>query len=91
MAGRTAFGVGGLTLPGHGDPVPVELLAGEILRVGSQFSFLRRSFLVHLASSPPDEGIRAVRSMLAGLARRMSTRSTATARFEDRARGEVPA
>lgn len=69
-AGHTAFGVGGLTLPGHGDPVPVELLAGEILRVGSQFAFLRRSFLQHLASRPPGEGIRAVRAMLAGLARR---------------------
>ena len=81
-----------MTLPGHGAPVPVELLAGEILRVGSQFSFLRRSFLVHLASSPPDEGIRAVRTMLAGLARR-TVDEVARDRlaFEDCALGEVPA
>lgn len=92
VAGRTAFGVGGLTLPGHGNPVPAELLAGEILRVGSQFSFLRRSFLDHLASDPPGEGIRAVRGMLAGLARR-SVEDVERDRlaFEGLALGEVPA
>lgn len=92
VAGTTAFGVGGLTLPGHGDPVPVELLAGEILRVGSHFSFLRRSFLTHLASTPPDAGIRAVRGMLAGLDRRTPAEvERDRVAFGDRCRGEVPA
>ena len=38
------FGFGGLTLPGRGAPVPCHLLMGEMVRLGCQFSFLRRSF-----------------------------------------------
>ena len=38
------FGVAGLTLPGCGDPVPVELLFGELARIAADFTFLRRSF-----------------------------------------------
>jgi hypothetical protein len=40
-----AFGVAGLTLPECGDPVPSRLLAGELARLGADFTFLRRSFL----------------------------------------------
>lgn len=64
VRGRAAFGVGGLTLPGHGSPVPSRLLAAELVRVGSEFSFLRRSFLQHLGDMPPGDGIRAVRAMV---------------------------
>ena len=68
--GRTVLGVGGLTLPGHGRPVPGRLLAAEISRVGAGFAFLRRSFLADLDGRSPAEGMRAVRAMLAELAAR---------------------
>lgn len=70
VRGRAPFGVGGLTLPGHGHPVPAMSLAGEIVRVGADFSFLRRSFLQHLGDAAPGDGILAVREMLAALAAR---------------------
>jgi hypothetical protein len=38
------FGFGGLTLPERGDPIPCRLLMGEMIRLGCNFSFLRRSF-----------------------------------------------
>ena len=38
------FGVAGLTLPDAGRPVPSRLLAGELARLGADFTFLRRSF-----------------------------------------------
>src|SRR4051794_35880048 len=38
------FGVAGLTLPGRGFPVAAELLAAELVRLGTDFTFLRRSF-----------------------------------------------
>lgn len=38
------FGVAGLTLPDRGQPVPSRLLAGELARLGADFTFLRRSF-----------------------------------------------
>ncbi len=38
------FGFGGLTLPECGHPIPCELLAKEMVRLGCHFSFLRRSF-----------------------------------------------
>jgi hypothetical protein len=44
-----AFGFGGATLVGHGAPVPGDLLAGEMARLGSDFTFLRRSFLRDVA------------------------------------------
>jgi hypothetical protein len=39
------FGFGGLTLPECGAPIPCRLLIGEMARLSSRFSFLRRSFL----------------------------------------------
>ncbi|HSX38555.1 MAG TPA: aldolase/citrate lyase family protein [Chlamydiales bacterium] len=39
------FGFGGLTLPHLGFPIPCQLLIDEMVRLGSSFSFLRRSFL----------------------------------------------
>jgi hypothetical protein len=41
---RIPFGFGGLTLPDRGFPVPSRLLIGEMVRLGCDFSFLRRSF-----------------------------------------------
>lgn len=47
------FGVGGLTLPGRGFPVPGELLAAELVRIGTRFTFLRRSFTADMAGRDP--------------------------------------
>jgi hypothetical protein len=47
------FGVGGLTLPGSGFPVPSELLAAELVRLGTDFTFLRRSFTADMAGRNP--------------------------------------
>lgn len=47
------FGVGGLTLPGRGFPVPGHLLAAELVRIDAQFTFLRRSFTADMAGRDP--------------------------------------
>jgi hypothetical protein len=47
------FGVGGLTLPGGGFPVPSDLLAAELVRLGADFTFLRRSFTADMADRDP--------------------------------------
>ncbi|MGY1692987.1 aldolase/citrate lyase family protein [Geodermatophilus sp. SYSU D01105] len=47
------FGVGGLTLPGGGFPVPGRLLAAELVRLGTDFTFLRRSFTADMAGRDP--------------------------------------
>lgn len=39
-----SFGFGGLTAPERGHPIPCRLLIGELVRLGSSFSFLRRSY-----------------------------------------------
>jgi len=39
-----SFGFGGLTAPDRGHPIPCRLLIGEMARLGSCFSFLRRSY-----------------------------------------------
>jgi Indole-3-glycerol phosphate synthase len=48
-----SFGVGGLTLLGGGAPVPSTLLAAELVRVGADFTFLRRSFIADMAGRDP--------------------------------------
>ncbi|RFU19804.1 aldolase [Geodermatophilus marinus] len=52
-ATRQPFGVGGLTLPERGAPVPAWLLAAELLRTGTDFTFLRRSFTADMAGRDP--------------------------------------
>ena len=47
------FGVGGLTLPGGGFPVSSDLLAAELVRIGTDFTFLRRSFTADMAGRDP--------------------------------------
>ncbi|PWW23556.1 HpcH/HpaI aldolase/citrate lyase family protein [Geodermatophilus normandii] len=49
----TRFGVGGLTLPGGGFPVPGMLLAAELVRLRTDFTFLRRSFTADMAGRDP--------------------------------------
>jgi hypothetical protein len=47
------FGVAGLTLPGGGTPVPTRLLAAEMVRLGTDFTFLRRSFHADMVGRDP--------------------------------------
>jgi hypothetical protein len=47
------FGVAGLTLPECGAPVPAELVAAELVRLGADFTFLRRSFTADMAGRDP--------------------------------------
>jgi hypothetical protein len=47
------FGVAGLTLLEGGSPVPSELLAAELVRLGTGFTFLRRSFTTDMAGRDP--------------------------------------
>jgi hypothetical protein len=47
------FGVGGLTLPERGFPVPSALLAAELVRLGTDFTFLRRSFTTDMVGRDP--------------------------------------
>jgi hypothetical protein len=47
------FGVGGLTLPGRGFPVSSDLLAAELVRAGTDFTFLRRSFTADMTGRDP--------------------------------------
>jgi hypothetical protein len=47
------FGVGGLTLPEGGFPVPGKLLAAELVRQRADFTFLRRAFTADMAGRDP--------------------------------------
>ena len=61
------FGVGGLTLPGRGFPVPSDLLAAELMRLGADFTFLRRSFTADIAGRDPFVEVPRLLASLAGL------------------------
>jgi hypothetical protein len=61
------FGVGGLTLPGGGAPVPSHLLAAELVRAGADFTFLRRSFTADMAGRDPYTEVPRLLSSLAAL------------------------
>ena len=74
------LGFGGLTLPGHGRPIATELLAGEMARLGADFTFLRRSFLRDLGDRPVGEGLAEIRAMLAATRRRDGRRIDADRR-----------
>ena len=55
------FGFGGLTLPGHGSPIPSMLLLGEMTRLDCSFSFLRRSFHRDVAGTTIADGVAQIR------------------------------
>ncbi|MFD2093504.1 aldolase [Blastococcus deserti] len=61
------FGVGGLTLPESGFPVPSALLAAELVRLGTDFTFLRRSFTADMAGRDPFTEVPRMLEALAGL------------------------
>jgi hypothetical protein len=60
----THFGVGGVTLPNCGAPVPSPILTGEILRLRADFTFLRRSFWRDVGDSDPAEAIRSIQAFV---------------------------
>ncbi|SFF77092.1 aldolase [Blastococcus tunisiensis] len=64
------FGVGGLTLPGGGFPVSSDLLAGELVRLHTDFTFLRRSFTADMAGRDPFTEVPRLLASLAALRRR---------------------
>jgi hypothetical protein len=51
------FGFGGLTIPERGHPIPCRLLMAEMARLGSEFTFLRRSFHRDVAGTDPGSAI----------------------------------
>ena len=57
MIKHTPFGFGGLTIPGYGNPLPVELFLHEMTRLECEFTFLRRSFFKDTAGKKPQEEI----------------------------------
>jgi len=64
------FGFGGLTLPERGHPIPCRLLMGEMTRLDSQFSFLRRSFRRDSRGRPLLDVVSRIRAGLARSAER---------------------
>lgn len=63
------FGVGGLTLPGGGFPVPGEVLAAELVRLRTDFTFLRRSFIADMQGRDPWIEVPRLQAHLADLRR----------------------
>ena len=58
---HTSLGFGGLTLPGHGHPIPVELFMEEMHRLSIDFTFLRRSFYRDMEGKSFTEGIQQIK------------------------------
>ncbi len=73
------FGVGGLTVPLGGHPIPAPILAGELIRLGCDFSFLRRAFIRH-AVDDPSAALVDVLAMLDALERRTPSETAADRR-----------
>ena len=57
-----SFGFGGLTLPGHGNPLPDRHLYAEMARLGCSFTFLRRSFYRDTVHRDPGEVLNAIQA-----------------------------
>ncbi len=55
------YGFGGLTLPEKGSPIPCKLLMGELMRLGCNFSLLRRSFLADTITKNWQENVTKIR------------------------------
>ena len=74
------FGVGGLTLPGGGFPVPGDLLAADLVRLGTDFTFLRRSFIADMAGRDPFVEVPRLLASLAAMRRAHPAESAALRR-----------
>lgn len=59
------FGVAGMTVPHRGEPIPALLLAGELARLGCDFTFLRRSFRRDVGEGDLAPAAQAIRAALA--------------------------
>ncbi|HWH30201.1 MAG TPA: aldolase/citrate lyase family protein [Mycobacteriales bacterium] len=64
------LGVAGLTRVGGGAPVPSRLLAGELVRLGASFTFLRRSFIADVPTARMADEVPRMHAQLAQLAQR---------------------
>lgn len=64
---RSPFGVAGLTLPGCGSPIRTELLAAELVRLGTDFTFLRRSFHADMTGRDPAVELPRIQATVAAL------------------------
>ena len=64
------FGFAGLTVPGHGFPIPSELLMGAMVDLRCQFSFLRRSFHRAVQGGSMAAGVARIREALDDASRR---------------------
>lgn len=62
---RGPFGFAGLTLPDRGQPIPCRLLIAEMTRLGSDFTFLRRSYRRDVRPGAQGDAVRRIRSALA--------------------------
>jgi len=77
FAGRE-FGFGGVTVVDRGEPIPARLLLAEMERLGTTFSFCRRSFKRDMAGRDMAAELEKIRVFW----RRLETRTT-TERLED--------
>jgi hypothetical protein len=77
---RGRFGVAGLTLPGGGAPVPSTLLAAELVRLGADFTFLRRAFTADMAGRDPFVEVPRLLASLAAMRRAHPAESAALRR-----------
>lgn len=73
----TPFGVAGLTHPDAGFPLPCHLLIDELVRVGADFTFLRRSFFAAIRTQPPADVIAAIVGAIQAAERRTPTEALA--------------
>ncbi len=94
-----SFGFAGLTAPERGEPIPCRLLIGELARLGSTFSFLRRSYKRDLRAETQAELVARLRSALAEASMRSESEiesdrrelEGAVAALEGRVFAETPA
>ncbi len=64
------FGCGGATVPGAGYPMPASLMLSELVRVGADFTLLRRSFWQAAARVDPALAVGSIKSALRAAATR---------------------
>jgi 2-keto-3-deoxy-L-rhamnonate aldolase RhmA len=69
-AAGVPFGVAGLTVPEAGHPVPCRLLIGALARVGTTFTFLRRSFHADISGKDPVVEVARIRAAVEEARRR---------------------
>lgn len=68
-----AFGFGGLTIPGLGNPLPVDYFFHELDRLSCDFTFLRRSFFTDSLAVSASTAINAIHKEMRKVRQRNST------------------